>query len=471
MPGIDTGPVDHKRLDRLSRRVFWILWVTIVLIAAGFYYRKAADHGSAFVRWRPQVLKFWAGVNIYDRMLFPTPPIMPITLYPLMVLPTVGGAMCWFAIKVAMTTATLLMCFQIVRRPDGTLPPMFRSLVLLMSLRPILGDLHHGNNNLLILFLVVATFHAWRSGRDVASGLLLGLATSYKVTPALFFFYFAYKRSWKTVLWGVLGLGIFLLVVPSVVVGPDFNAQCLGMWWHRMITPFVLKGESSAQEFNQSIAGLMSRFFTALGPSHGTYGLHFRWSVAAWPPWVVSYLIKGVALGLVGLLAFLCRTRTNDRRDPRLLGEVSLVVLTMLFVSERSWKHHYVTVILPYTYLVAEFFSTRLGPRSRFLVVAAWSLSFVLMASTSTEIGGLFGEGQGHEIAQGYGAFLWAGVVLYAMVAWRVWARRLEAPFNPAATEPAPAVPKPHLGGVTLPAREQVGADRCRPGMTFPECQ
>jgi alpha-1,2-mannosyltransferase len=259
--------------------------------------------------------------------------------------------------------------------------------------------------------------------------------------------------------------------VPSVVVGPGFNAECLGMWWHRMITPFVMKGESSAQEFNQSIAGLMSRFFTALGPTHGTYGLHFHWSVAAWPPWVVSYLIKGVALGLVGLLAFLCRTRTDNRRDPRLLGEIALVVLTMLFVSERSWKHHYVTVILPYTYLVSEFFSTRLGPRSRLLVVAAWSLSFVLMASTSTEIGGLFGEGQGHEIAQGYGAFLWAGVVLYAMVAWRVWVRRLEAPPKPEASEPPSTVKKPHLGGVTLSPREMVGADRCRPGMSLPECQ
>ena len=30
-------------------------------------------------------------MNIYDKMLFPNPPIMPITLYPLMVLPTVAG--------------------------------------------------------------------------------------------------------------------------------------------------------------------------------------------------------------------------------------------------------------------------------------------------------------------------------------------------------------------------------------------
>ena len=137
---------------------------SIILIAAAFYYEKAADHRSAFVRWRPQVLQFWDGVNIYDKMLFPNPPIMPITLYPLMVLPTVAGAMCWFAIKVAMTTAVLMMCFRIVQPPGRRLPPMFRSLVLLLSLRPILGDLHHGNNNLLILFLIVAMLYAWRRG-------------------------------------------------------------------------------------------------------------------------------------------------------------------------------------------------------------------------------------------------------------------------------------------------------------------
>ena len=49
------------------------------------------------------------------------------------------------------------------------------------------------------------------------------------------------------------------------------------------------------------------------------------------------------------------------------------------------------------------------------------------MAAASADLGGLFAEGQGHEIAQGYGSFLWAGVVLYGMVAWRVWARRPEA--------------------------------------------
>jgi hypothetical protein len=451
VPAIDTETSELRRLERLSNWFFWTLWATIILIAAAFYYEKAADHRSAFVRWRPQVLQFWAGVNIYDRMLFPNPPIMPITLHPLMVLPTVTGAMCWFAIKVVLTTAALVMCLGIVKPKGQPYPPMFRSLVLLLSLRPILGDLHHGNNNLLIMFLIVAMFCAWRSGYDIVAGLLLALATSYKVTPALFFLYFAYKRSWRTVGWGILGMGIFLLIVPSLVVGTEFNAECFRMWWSRMVTPFVVKGATSSQENNQSMFGVFSRLLTYLTPGQGRYDTHLVLNVLSLPPWLVSYLIKAVALCLVALLAVLCRTRTTDRRDPRILGEIALVVLTMLFVSERSWKHHYVTVLLPYTYLMYEFFSPRVSPRGRALLVGSMALSFSLMAAASADLGGLFAEGQGHEIAQGYGSFLWAGFVLYAMVAWRVWARRSESPLPAAPARSGSAIGGSHLSAASMP--------------------
>jgi alpha-1,2-mannosyltransferase len=425
--GIDTGLAERHRRDRLSSWVFWSLWGFIVVIAAAFYYEKAAEDGSAFVRWRPQVLQFWDGVNIYDKMLFPTPPLMPITLYPLMVLPTIVGAMCWFALKVAMTTVALILCFGFVRPRDGTYPPMFRSLVLLLSVRPILGDLHHGNNNLLILFLILAMLEAWRQGYDLGAGLLLALATTYKVTPALFFLYFAYKRSWRTVAWGLLGMGIFLLIVPSLVIGPRFNGECLGMWWHRMVMPFVAEGAASPQEVNQSFIGVVWRLFTRRALGSGPYVLDHDVNIAELPPAAVRLMIKVIVGGLIGLLAWFCRTRTTDRRDPRLLGEFALVVLTMLFVSERSWKHHYVTVLLPITYLVYEAFSPRVGPRGRRAILMSLVLSFGLMAATSPEIGGLFLEGQGHQIAQEYGLFLWAGVALYAAVAWRVWKRRNES--------------------------------------------
>ena len=420
MPPAATATGVRLDFDRHFRRAVWIT-ALITSIAAGMIYAdKAADDRSAFIRWRPQVLQFWRGVNIYDKMMFPNPPIMPITLYPLMALPPLEGALTWYALKCGMVALSVWFCFKMVRPDDRVLPSWVQGSVLLLSLRPILGDLHHGNNNILILFLVVSCLMAWRRGYDVLAGLILALAISYKVTPALFFIYFLYKRSWRAAGATLLGLGLFLVVVPSLIIGPGFNVECLTTWWRRMITPFVEKGVVSQQEVNQSMVGVLTRLLTDTQTGTGRYDVHLDLNLAALPPAVVGVLVKAVSVGLLGLLAWLCRTKTDRRDDPRLFGEFALVVLAMLFVSERSWKHHYVTLLLPYTYLMYRVGVVPGTTRVKAILSAAMVLSALFMATTSSELGGLFARNQGHKIAQGYGMFLWAGVVLFMATAWRV---------------------------------------------------
>lgn len=435
MPEIDAG-VRNRVMDRFTQPVFWGVWAAVVLIAAAFYYPKAADSRSAFVRWQPQVLKFWDGTNIYDKMYFPNPPIMPITLYPLMTLPPVAAAMGWFLIKAALTSVTLLICFDAVRVRGKPIPPFFQTAVLLLALRPILGDLHHGNINLLILFFLAAMYQAWRSGREGAAGLLLGLAIAFKVTPALFLPYFAYKRSWRTVAWTFAGLLLFLLVVPSAVIGPRFNALCLSTWCQRMVTPFLVEGNASPQEANQSMVGVLTRLLTEIEPGTDRYDVQSDVNLASLPPDVVSWVVKGASLLVVGLLAFFCRAKDPDRKSVRYFGEISLVVLAMLFLSERSWKHHFVTMVFPFTYLMSELYSSRTPPRARWGIFWSLTASFLLMASTSSEFGGLFADGKGHEIAQGYGMFMWSALVLFVAVAWRL---RVAAAGDAEQAEPAPA--------------------------------
>ena len=86
-----------------SRWVFWFLWSSIVLMRRRSITRRPPTI-NAFVRWRPQVQQFWDGVNIYDRILFPNPPMIPDHLT------RSGsahrqGAMCWFAVSRAVTAA------------------------------------------------------------------------------------------------------------------------------------------------------------------------------------------------------------------------------------------------------------------------------------------------------------------------------------------------------------------------------
>ena len=254
MPPDPPGPASDP--DRHGRRAVWIAALITAIGAGMIYADKAAEDRSAFIRWRHQVREMMAGANIYDEYYFPNPPIMPLTLYPLMALPPVEGALAWFGIKAALAAASVLLCLRMVRLGDRPVPSWVQAMVVLLSLRPIMSDLHHGNNNIMILFLVVATLTAWRKGYDVLAGLILAYAIAFKVTPGLFLAYFAYKRSWRTVGATLLGLGIFLLIVPSIFLGPEFNGICLGTWFHRILSPYVVNNDGSPQEINQSMIGV-----------------------------------------------------------------------------------------------------------------------------------------------------------------------------------------------------------------------
>ena len=443
MPHVEQPNARFPWLSELhGRRTVWITWSIIMVVASIMYAGKAADERSAFIRWRHQIHDFWDGVNIWDRYYFPNPPIMPLTLTPLVALPPVTGAVTWFAIKVAMATISVLLVLRMARTAERPFPWWAVGLVLLLSLRPILSDLHHGNINLLILFLIVLTLEAWRRGYDVLAGILLALAITYKVTPALFVPYFAWKRSWRTVFATCLGIGLFLLAVPAAVLGPAFNGQCLAMWWHRILSPYVTGDVMSVQEVNQSMIGVLSRLFTQ--PKEGRYERLLHLNIAAWHPSTVATLAKGLSVAFVALLLGLCRTRTNRRDDPRLLGEFALVVLTMLIVSERSWKHHFVTMLLPYAYVVYRAGVLDQGPWVRRILGSALGLSAFLIATTSSEVGGWFANELGHKIALYYGMFFWGAFVLFVATAWRVSAERHG--LGPAPAEPArSAIPPPHV--------------------------
>lgn len=147
-------------------------------------------------------------------------------------------------------------------------------------------------------------------------------------------------------------------------------------------------------------------------------------------PDLVVYSIKVMGIGMVGLLAYLCQTDPKRRDDPRLFGEFSLVVLTMLIVSERSWKHHYVTVLLPYTFLVFRLWAFQAPQGVRSFLGGCIGLSALLMLSTSSEVGGLFASGTGHKRALFYGMFFWSGVALYIGTAFVVFRERRYPPIT-----------------------------------------
>jgi alpha-1,2-mannosyltransferase len=421
---------------------------------------KAWHNGSAFQRWQPQISALGDGVDIAQRFNYPNPPIMALLLYPLARLPAAAqelgvpekaaslmAALCWFYIKAGLTLLSFRWVFQLVEEPSRPFPSWAKCLTILLALRPIMSDLQHGNVNLFILFLVVAALFAYRRRRDVAAGLMLGLAIACKVTPALFVPYFLWKRSWKALAGCAVGLALFLWpgLAPALFMGWDRNEHHLVSWYYDMVHPFIIEGKVTSEHHNQSLPGLVARLATH-SPSFSTY-INDQYTPTHYDNWLdlspaqARWLVKG-CMGLFALMvAGVCRTPTRQREGWRLSAEFSIVLLGMLLFSERTWKHHCVTLVLPFA-VICYYLATAAPSRGlRAYLIGSLAATMALMAATSNTAS----DGAAHterlyqlfaKQAQVYGAFVLAYFVLLAALI--VLLRR---PANPSSA-PASRLPR-----------------------------
>jgi hypothetical protein len=392
------------------------LFLGLVVLFAGVsvqYAIKAGDRRSAIVRWTPQLQQLDAE-DIYQRYTYPNPPIMALLLWPLAQVPSVAGALCWFYLKVGMVLLALRWVFRLVERHQQPFPPWAKVLATLLSLRPILGDLSHGNVNLFILFLVVAALYAYHRGRDLTAGLVLALAICCKVTPALFVPYLVWKRAWRTLAGCALGMPLFLWIVPAALLGPERNTQDLRSWVEHMIIPYVRDGVVTSDHNNQSLPGLVYRLATE-SPSFTAYindvpvPMTYH-NVLSLSPEAARWLIKGCMVLFAALVIGVCRTATRPRQGWRLAAEFSIVLLGMLLFSERTWKQHCVTLLLPFAVLSYYLATCRTGPVLRAYLIGTLALVVVLMLTTSTSLL----ESATAKLAQVYGAYVWSYLLLVA---------------------------------------------------------
>lgn len=406
--------------SRTAERWFAAALLVLFIAASVQYTVKVTtkDTASAFLRWREQLLRLDRGEDIWRTMIYPNPPIMALLLRPLAGLPPLAGALTWFYLKVVMTFLAIHWAFRLVETPERPFPIWGKGLAVALSLRPILGDLSHGNINLFILFLVMAALYAYRRGRDGWCGLLLGLSIACKVTPLLFVPYFFWKRSWRVLASCSLGLVLFFGLVPALAFGWQDNADKLHSWYNQMAKPYLQQGKVFYSEHNnQSLPGVLMRLLSH-SPSFSRY-VHDIWTPEEYHNLgnLTATQVSGVLRGCMGLFALLivwtCRTAVRDRAGWRLAAEFALVFLGMLLFSERTWKHHCVTLLLPFAVLCYYLAACRPLPALRGYLIGTLIVAALLMTLTVT---GPFGDDMG-KLAEVYGAYTWAYLLLVAALA------------------------------------------------------
>lgn len=402
----------------------WIVAALCLAFAAISIQYSAKVHNSdrpksqsAFLRWRPQIRHMSQEVNIWEHGNWPNPPIMALILKPFMdVEPELWGSQLWLLTKAVCATIAIFLVLSMLDRPEHPFPLWGRFLAVLLAIRPIEGDLVHGNVNLFILLTVVLGIHAFSRGWDIAAGLWIALGIACKLTPALFLPFLLWKRAWKSLAASAAGLVLFLFLVPSLYFGWQRNLDCLTSWTRGMVLPFLVKNEVTSEHQNQSLPGLLERMFrerpSFSQPSEtGDVPTDYH-HIADVEPWVLGLTMKA-CLGLFCLAVLLrCRAPLEERTDWRWMAEFGVVVLGMLIFSERTWKHHAVTLLIPFAVLAHQLSAFRLPPGRRLYLVATTVAVVLLMLTTASG----FGDGQDwfSKRAQVYGAYTWSFLLLLA---------------------------------------------------------
>jgi len=414
-----------RRLSPAARQRWFMIALVLLFVGSSVQYTIKViknPKGSAILRWQEQLLDLEEGdVDVYRTQVHPNSPIMALILLPFAHLPPMVGALAWFYLKVGLSLVSIHWALRLVEIDGVPFPPWAKACTVLLSLRPILGDLAHGNVNLFILFLVMAALYAFRGRRDLLAGLILGLAIACKVTPALFVPYFLWKRAWRTLAGCALGLVLFAWVVPGCLLGFRQGTDLLVSWTQQMIVPYVVAGQVYYSEHNnQSLPGLALRLLTH-SPSFTVFIDNVRVPVAyhnllSLSPRAAGWIVKSCMAVFAVLVVWSCRTPLERRRGWRLPAEFALVVLGMLLFSERTWKHHCVTLLLPFAVLMYCLATCRLAPRLRQIVIGALAAATLLMLTTSTGPQGDDLSVMG-KLAQVYGAYVWAYILLVAALA------------------------------------------------------
>ena len=261
---------------------------------------------------------------------FTYPPFAAVVFYPLHLLPFGLVAFLWQVT----TMAALYGVVRITQRLMGVRAGAGRRAAMLWTaiaiwIEPLRSNFDYGQINVL---LVLAALWAVYTTRWCLSGLLVGVATGVKLTPAITAVYFlGARRVGAAVFSAVVFLGT--VVVSLLVVGDQaryYFTDLLGD--ARRVGPI-------ATSFNQSWRGAISRI---LGHDAG-YG-----------PLVLA-AIAGTAV--LAVLAW----RALDSSDQ--LGRLLVVEFFGLLLSPISWTHHWVWLVPLMIWLLRGPLRERLGAR------------------------------------------------------------------------------------------------------------
>jgi len=147
----------------------------------------------------------------------PHPPFVALLAMPLGLVPYGVAGQIWLLLEL-LCVATYLFVLLTKWERHPLLIALFGTFALL-NWHPLLAELALGQLNALLAALLLGCWIAYERGHQRASGLLLGLAVSVKLFPALLIGFFLIRKRYRVVAWASASIAL-TTVATLVALGP-----------------------------------------------------------------------------------------------------------------------------------------------------------------------------------------------------------------------------------------------------------
>lgn len=203
--------VDHWR-----RGAPWLLAVSATGSLATSSFTYAGDlHVYVFggeALKAPSVMYTPGWIDQMTALPFVYPPFAAMLFYPLHWLPFWLVTFLWRVSVVAALYVSMRIALRLMKRNDPRAAMLWTAGGI--WLEPIVGNIKSGNVG---VFLMLVVLYAAYSTRWWASGLLVGVASGVKLTPAIAAFYFGGGRRWAAMTFSVVAFLATLLAAYPLV--------------------------------------------------------------------------------------------------------------------------------------------------------------------------------------------------------------------------------------------------------------
>jgi hypothetical protein len=226
---------------------------------------------------------------------------------------------------------------------------------------PVVPYFRFGQNNLLILFMLVLMMRWMERGRDAPAGLIFALAGLTRIIPFAVGGYLVLTRRWRVLGYAAIG----------VVLGAAATVYVVGM--------------RHAVSFFYAVPEHYDAYMWIVGPANIAMG-----SFISRLFWRIGGPQLGATLGLLRVAAIVCADLTVlalavratlmrkavDDPDGRIF---SLWVATSMMLSPTMWMHGEVLLLLPFLQLASAFAQKRASRRSLDMAIVSVFLGYAAL--------------------------------------------------------------------------------------------